>query len=91
MEATRLYTPQDGIALVQVLLSMGIQAELIGSLGKGMSSTHDIDILISKEDCLRIHECLSPVEEVIATDWGGLYFRNSPYGDVDVFFEYPEE
>lgn len=91
MESTRLYTPEDGIALVKVLASSGIEAELIGSLGRGNNSGHDIDILISQKDYLKIHECLSPVEEVIATDWGGLYFRNSQYGDIDVFFEYPED
>ena len=86
----RVYTPKDGEALISYLFLNGVKAELIGSLSRGKDSLHDIDVLVDPAYCAKMHELLSPAREVIPTDWGGLYFRESPFGDVDVFFEHPE-
>jgi hypothetical protein len=67
-------------------------AELIGSLGKGATqSSHDIDILLrgvepSEQLQWTLLEMLgaSSVED---TDWGGWYFHDTVYGDIDIFFD----
>jgi len=66
-------------------------ARLIGSLGRGSSSTHDIDVLLpltkkSKEVERSLTFLLEPKGGVSHTDWGGYYFHDTPFGDVDVFF-----
>lgn len=70
------------------------------------TSTHDIDILLDFKEVNRTRKGLSAHDKevilvhlkdilktdnkVVYTDWGGLYFCNTFYGDVDVFFEMPE-
>ncbi len=65
--------------------------KLIGSFGKNKkSSKHDIDILLSgkkKTVRLRNHiKNLLDAKKVEDTDWGGWYFHDTFYGDVDIFF-----
>ena len=70
-------------------------AVLIGSLSKGEESNHDIDVLIAgrKRDIEtrdRLIILLHPTEFEY-TDWGGIYFSNTLWGDIDIFFEYPKD
>lgn len=67
------------------------ETRLIGSLGRGeLLSDHDIDVLIP--DRTNTHYMkdklfdLLDATEVVDTDWGGFYFRDTYFGDVDVFF-----
>lgn len=68
------------------------KAELIGSFGKGAeTSTHDIDIHVQRKigetrDKVRMKKLLD-ADSVEDTDWGGWYFHNTPFGDVDIFFD----
>lgn len=65
---------------------------LIGSLGKGAdTSEHDIDILIphykkSKILKQKLEKILKPKGKIELTDWGGYYFNDTIYGNVDIFF-----
>lgn len=67
-------------------------ARLIGSLGKGKKvSDHDIDVLLPNStlrDAGRIKKLLRAGKGE-RTDWGGIYFRHTFWGDVDVFFSHP--
>jgi len=66
-------------------------AELIGGFGKGkVESEHDIDVYFPttkstthlKKKLLKLLDAKS----VEVTDWNGWYFRETFFGDVDVFF-----
>lgn len=71
--------------------NISINSSLIGGFGKGkIESEHDIDILVpdvkfTKELKDKILNLLN-AESVENTDWGGWYFNNTKYGDVDVFY-----
>ena len=87
----RKYTEKDGLDLIYFLKKTGFpKAQLIGSLGKGKTSTHDIDVLLPKsKKTARLKKKLTFLLEpkkVSHTDWGGLYFHDSHFGDVDIFF-----
>lgn len=92
LRKSQRYTPKDGLALIYFLKKTGFpKAKLIGSLGRGKQSTHDIDILLptNKKTAKLIKKLtflLEPKDGVSHTDWGGLYFHKSHFGDVDVFF-----
>lgn len=86
-----IYTPKYGRFVVNVLKNLGFNtARLIGSLSRGKNSKHDIDILLKglkRSYVLRkklgrlLHS-----ESFEYTDWGGIYFKNTIFGDVDIFF-----
>jgi len=67
-------------------------AKLIGSFGNGIEfSEHDIDILlpsaeISEEFIEKMSSLLSCSGSISLTDWGGVYFKNTRFGDIDIFF-----
>jgi hypothetical protein len=86
----KLHTLENAnIVLNLIKNKISNQAELIGGFGKGKTtSMHDIDILIPDKD-VSIKDNLMQLlnaESVEDTDWGGLYYNNTPYGDVDIFF-----
>jgi hypothetical protein len=67
------------------------QTKIIGSIGKGMKcSEHDIDILLpSLKYSKRLHTQLNRflnAESSERTDWNGIFFHNTTFGNVDVFF-----
>lgn len=84
------YSFEDGAAVVLFLQENGFEkAELIGSLSKTGYSDKDIDILIpngSLEDKVRLTEILMTGGIVEETDWGGIYFYDTKFGNVDIFF-----
>lgn len=65
-------------------------AKLIGSFGRGVESDHDIDVLIP--DCRRTVRFVSNISSLLEaksyeyTDWGGVFFHDTFFGDVDIFF-----
>jgi hypothetical protein len=86
----RLHTLEDAKTVLELIQdNISNLAELIGGFGKGeTTSMHDIDILIPNKDISikdKLMQLLS-AESVENTDWGGLYYNNTPYGDVDIFF-----
>ena len=75
-------------------------AQLVGSFGKGICvSNHDIDIYLPsvikegfdvgmrKVKMRNKIEHMLDAKKVEATDWGGYYFHDTPFGDVDTFFD----
>jgi predicted nucleotidyltransferase len=67
------------------------KAILIGGFGKGKeTSEHDIDILIPDiEFNIELKNKLFKLlnaESVEDTDWGGWYFNNTDFGDIDIFY-----
>lgn len=86
------YTPEKGADLVYLFQKTGFpDAKLIGSLGRGKESNNDIDILLPgrrKTVSLvnKLKFILEPKGKVVPTDWGGLYFYNTHFGNVDIFF-----
>lgn len=82
------YSREDGLAVVSYLQQHGFKVELIGSLSKIGFSNHDIDIHVmesgTREDRDKLKELFKGT--VDETDWGGLYFTNTEFGDVDIFF-----
>lgn len=80
------YTIEDGFKLLNLMSSIGMKCELIGSLGRGDVSYHDIDILIlSNFNYKKTKRLLNP-QKISKTDWGGYYFHDTKLGDVDIFF-----
>ena len=66
-------------------------ASLIGSFGRGAeTSEHDIDVLVpGARRTVRLRNKITHLldaDRVTDTDWGGWYFHDTFYGDVDVFF-----
>lgn len=86
----RLHTLEDATTVLNLIQdNISSSAELIGGFGKGKTtSMHDIDILIPNKDITIKNDLmrLLNAESVEGTDWGGLYYNNTPYGDVDIFF-----
>ncbi len=65
-------------------------AELIGSFGKGAEfSEKDIDIYIHEGNLEMKNQIMELIDakDVELTDWGGLFFYESIFGNVDVFFD----
>lgn len=65
--------------------------ELIGSFGKGATeSDHDIDVYIPGiKRKWRTGQWLATLLEAKShgpTDWGGIFFKDTFFGNVDVFF-----
>lgn len=88
------YTEEDGVAVVLLLHEYGFQnCELIGSLSREGVSNNDIDIYIpngslaDKEVLKNILMTSGVVEE---TDWGGIFFTDTQFGNVDIFFDKSE-
>ncbi len=68
-----------------------VDAVLIGSFAEGKESDHDIDILLpawmKKTNRLKFHlKCVLNAGKVEDTDWGGWFFHDTEFGDVDIFF-----
>ncbi len=69
-------------------------SKLIGSFAEGKeTSDHDIDIFIpykirkpNLRDKSKFYEILD-AKKVEDTDWGGWFFYDTPFGNVDVFFD----
>lgn len=88
----KVHTKKDATCLLHLLRkTISEKVELIGSFGKGsIQSSHDIDVLIP--DKRRTNGLknklmnLLDAQSVEDTDWGGWYFYNTFYGNVDVFF-----
>lgn len=86
------YTPRDGKIVEYFLKKNGFpKAKLIGSLSRGKNSKHDIDILLPDEKntvklIKKLIYLLEPKRGCVATDWGGLFFKDTFFGNVDVFF-----
>lgn len=89
MRLHTIFDAENALNLIQKNISKS--AILIGGFGKGKTeSTHDIDILITDvkfDDLLKnkISKLLK-AESVEETDWGGLYFNNTIFGDIDIFY-----
>jgi predicted nucleotidyltransferase len=88
----RTHTKEDADRLLDLIhIHVSSEASLIGSFGRGkISSLHDIDILIPNiefDDLFkeRLIKLLN-AKTVEPTDWGGLYFSGTDYGNVDVFY-----
>lgn len=88
----RKYTYKDA-KLVSEFISKILETEviIIGSIGKGLQSTNDIDLYIpgieSSYEIVRfIYDCIK-AKGVITTDWGGSYFIDTLFGDIDIFFK----
>lgn len=82
------YTPNDGKTVVDYVNSYELDCVLVGSLSRGQNSNNDIDILITRKNPFipeKLKEILKP-RNVIKTDFGGLYFEDTIYGDIDIFF-----
>lgn len=84
------HTKEDGLAACCFLIENGFEdAQLIGSLAKNESSEHDIDILLPKnslEDEDKLMEILLCGGLFERTDWGGIFFHGTQFGNVDIFF-----
>lgn len=83
------YSKEHGEAVVSFLNDNGfLDCDLIGSLAKIGFSDHDIDIHVrnsgTREDRDKLISLFGGT--VDETDWGGLYFSNTQFGDVDIFF-----
>lgn len=81
---------RDQKEIVELLYREGIRAVGIGSVAtKGLSS-HDIDILIldsfSPETLFRVERTLGEAQAWSDTDWGGYFYLQTKFGNVDVFF-----
>ena len=78
--------------LIQVgLARLGIDVVLIGSVGAGRTSTHDIDILVLRpQSTPQTRKLLlaffRPFSSCDITDWRGYFIGGTRFGSVDVFF-----
>ena len=87
-----LHTIEDANSVLELLRkNISVNAKLIGGFGKGkLTSKHDIDILIPDkkftDDLKNKILNLLNAESVENTDWGGWYFNNTDFGDVDIFY-----
>lgn len=86
------YTPTDGKLLELYLRESGYKdAQLIGSLSRGKFSNNDIDILLpgrvaTPQLIEHLRFVLTAKGKVTPTDWDGLFFEDTLFGDVDIFF-----
>jgi hypothetical protein len=88
----RLHTKTDAENVINLIKkNISDEAVLIGGFGKGKkTSEHDIDILIpdrkfNDELKNKLFNLLN-AESVEDTDWGGWYFNNTNFGDIDIFY-----
>lgn len=86
-------TKEDAQELVKYLELNGIRSKIIGSLKYKESSEHDIDIVIISPLAdldlrLRLEEMIAHTR-LVPTDWGGLFFYGTEFGNVDIFFKEP--
>jgi len=77
-------------ALQLIQKEISDKATLVGGFGKGKkTSKHDIDILIPFEKFdTKLKNKLKEIlhaKSVENTDWGGWYFNDTDFGDVDIF------
>lgn len=73
------------------LAGLGIDAVLIGSVGAGRVSTHDIDILVLRPASTlqmrrQILTFFQPFASCDITDWRGYFISGTRFGTVEVFF-----
>ncbi len=84
------HTPATLAKILQGLSELAINAVPIGSVASGYSSRHDIDILVLDTSDKRVRDSLKqffePFSSLSHTDWGGYLFRNTRFGNVDIFF-----
>lgn len=90
---TKLHTKQQAEFLLFFLKkTITEKCTLIGSFGRGTeSSDHDIDVLLPLEFYFKKGlktklKSLLNATEVVDTDWGGWYYSDTYFGDVDIFF-----
>ena len=86
------YSVKDGqtvLLLFQKLISE--KAQLIGSLGRGKESEHDIDIYLPNhkrtDKTVKFIYDFFEAKSFEYTDWGGVYYKDTFWGDIDVFFK----
>lgn len=88
----KIHTKLQAECLLHLLnKTISDKIKLIGSFGRGTEmSEHDIDVYIpNKRKTINLkHKLIHLLDarEVVDTDWGGWYFYDTFYGDVDVFF-----
>lgn len=88
----KLHTINDANNVLNIIhKNISKNATLIGGFGKGKTtSMHDIDILIPDVDFDEVFKekivNLLNAKSVESTDWGGLYFNDTDFGDVDIFY-----
>lgn len=75
--------------------TISAECTLIGSLSQGKDSDHDIDILIPNlKNTVKLKNKLMKLLSAKSfeyTDWGGIYFHQTFFGEIDVFFEHPHK
>lgn len=88
----KLHTLKDANTVLEIFQqNISNKSTLLGGFSKGKeTSDHDIDILVpdlefNEELKLKIFKLLN-AKSVEDTDWGGWYFNDTDYGDVDVFY-----
>ena len=83
-----MYLLSDAGEVVAMLRAHGINSEVIGNIARTGFSEHDIDIWIKEQDTKKTRDfivfLLKP-QEVLNTDWEGMYLKRTPFGDVDIF------
>lgn len=84
-----MYLIDDAGKIINILKSNNIECEIIGGVARIGYSEHDIDIYVMSEiDRDELIELLIETflpEKIIDTDWGGIYLKNTLFGDIDVF------
>lgn len=86
------HTVKMGLSLIRHLRENGfLNAELIGSVGKGRSSDHDIDVLLKDYEntsliLSKLCVIFSDNSRYVSTDWGGFFFYDTKWGNIDLFF-----
>jgi hypothetical protein len=81
-------------AFEQIQLGLGrqgIDVVLIGSVGAGRASAHDIDILVLRPGSTlqtrrQLLAFFQPFKYCDITDWRGYFVRGTRFGTVEVFF-----
>lgn len=83
-----MYLLSDILDIGKLLMINNIKYELIGNVKRIGYSEHDIDIWIKEHDTQQLRDkiiiLLNP-KEVINTDLEGMYLKDTPFGDVDIF------
>lgn len=94
MNNTHKYTKRVAEGIVHLLNTILPETFIVvGSLSKKGTSNTDIDLLIipakrngTAGDCLiETLTKLLKAEKTEITDWGGVYFTNTSFGDIDIF------
>lgn len=93
------YNRKDGELVVFHLRTLGIKCELVGGVRDKGHSNKDIDLYFSElegtdKDMMLIAKALGNNLGVInnpgcvITEIRGIYFYNTPFGDIDCFFKH---